>query len=486
MGLGFKRKSKKNKRNKCKVTKKKRSKFTRRNYSNKKRVTMKQRVMKGGVDPPPFKRLDKKTNKEEQDVKKRMQQQQQLSRDILTIINKYHTRSLINDFRKIGYEIELNENNQWEILKYPVKSYLNTKLPYILHKLSSDDRSIINTALMDNDLSNLSPEIIQIILTIVTKNNSGCDLERDEVVEQAIMNGIINEYQVNLYRGKVGTIVLPDDDEYRIDTTDGPKNFENVRLIVPSNLPDKDSLSLAPGLYKLIKKTSREEEIKIIPSKFINFSLIKFIILTLLYPDQSIFVANMDKVLPKVRLLASFGQRNIYNEWFQFLQRLGTNPDIIEITEANIPPNNFQSSPKEIVDWIQSQQINLSDYRSYPGWAQTILSISEVSHPCLNEGITDVYYAGEFCVIFDEEGNCYIANVRPYSGHYKPSNLMLPMMLQDFKRKGYINLENYRNICLANFPDEAKDSENCPSFDLANEVRQFIAPIPIPVISDDD
>jgi hypothetical protein len=476
--MTFKRKSKKNKRNKCKVTRKKitKSKVTRRKYSNKKKNT---RNQKGGVDPP-FKKKSIRSIEEESEVVDRINQEQQQTRDILTIINKYHTRSLINDFRKIGYEIELNENNEWEILKYPVMSYLNTKLPYILHKLSSYDRSIINTALIDNDLTNLSPEIMQIILTIVTSNNSGCDLERDEVVEQAIRNRTINKHQVNLYRGKVGTIVIPGD-EYKIDPTDGPKNLENVRLIVPSILPNKSLLSLAPGLYKLIKKTSREEEeIKIIPSKFINFSLIKFKILTLLYPGQPIFVANMDKVLPKVRLLASFGQRGIYDEWFQFLQRLGAQGITKDnITEEIITANNFQSSPKEIVDWIQSQQVNLSDYISYPGWNQTILSISEVSHPCLNEGITDVYYAAEFCVICYAERNCYITKVRPYSGHYKPSNLMLQTMLRNFIRKGYSDLKNYRQICLATSLDEDKDSENCPSFDLTNEVRQFIAPIPI-------
>jgi len=265
------------------------------------------------------------------------------------------------------------------------------------------------------------------------------------------------------------------------------KSVANVRVIVPEELPlaNQQTLttSLSPGLYKFIKKL--DNNIKIAPSNIPNFSLSEFMLLTLLYPGQEIFVANMDKILPKVRLLASFGQKTIYNNWLIFLQLLARNEITID-DFSDLYLTTFQSSREEIVTCIS--QIILADYLHYPGWERTILSIYELSHPCLNEGITDVYYAGEFCVICDAEGNCYLTNVRPYSGHYKPSMSMLPLILHDFVEKGY-NLVNYRNNYLVS-ADKPLILENCTEYDHTVQLEgipaQFTEPLQLPMEDEAD
>ena len=474
----------KSKRKSKKFYRRNKTRSKRRKYSNKKRVkrvTRKQKVMRGGMDPPGKSQRTEKDQNAALTDKQEGQQQEQISRDILLIINKYYSRSLIKTFRDAGYTIELNAQNQWEIQNYPQITYLNAKLPYILRALSSVDRSLINTALSTNNLTNLSPEIIQIILAIVSSNNSGCDFVRNPIIEQQPQ--YIKD-SLSQYIGKVGTIVS--DDGLRVDTSDGMKSVANVRVIVPELLPQAIILDdgqiitpLSPGLYKVIKK--QDNSIKIAPSNIPNFSLIEFMLLTLLYPDQEIFVANMDKILPKVRLLASFGQRTKYDEWFQFLQKLARNE--IRIDDfSNGYLTTFQSSRAEIVTCIN--QINLADYLNYPGWDRTILSIYELSHPCLNEGITDVYYAGEFCVICDAEGNCYLTNVRPYSGHYKPSMSILLLILRDFVEKGY-NLVNYGNNYLVPV-DKQSILENCTEYDPtaqqpAGSPVPFTGPLPLPI-----
>jgi len=434
--------------------------------------------MKGGVDPPGKSQRTVTNNNAGQTNK----QQEQISRDILEIVNKYYSRSLIKTFRDAGYTIELNAQNQWEILNYPQITYLNAKLPYILRILSSEDRSLINTALSSNNLTDLSPEIIQIILEIVSSNNSGCDLVRNPIIER--QSQYIKD-SLSQYIGKVGTIVSGDGT--RVDTSDGMKSVANVRVIVPEELPraiEQIRTPLSPGLYKYLVK--QNNTIMIAPSNYVNFSMIKYYGLKYLVPgtpnggNQYLFFVNIDKILPKVRLLASFGQGNSYNNWFLFLKQLGEdgitsenitleniNTAITEVLQST-PTAVFQNTVIEIRQWIQQQKLNLSDYIAYPGWDNTCFTISEISHPCLNQGIKDIQVAGEFCVICDEYGNCYIVQVTTYSGHYHPPSELLPMVKNIFHNKGYTNLEYFpQHQCLAKSePDARLQQHECQPYDL--------------------
>ena len=475
--MGYKSKRKKvYNRNKTKRRKNK--------YSNKKKVNKRvTRKYKGGMDQPQVKRPKPITEAERVrlEAEERVRLEAELMPHlphVLSIQDKQTTRSIINNFRKIGYEIKLNERNEWIIYVYPTKLFKNTKLPYQIRSLPSNDRLLINNALISRNLDALidRDDLIK-ILEEIASNVSGCDLERDEVVEQAIRDGTIPANDIAQYRGKVGTIVSPDGRS--IDITDGMKSLANVREVVPMELPVVGAgVSLAKGLYKYVIK--QDDRVMFTPSNLLNCSLIK-IKMYQIQGRNDMFFVNIDKILPKVRLLASFGQRDIYNEWFLFLKGLGAlNITWQTITEANIPGNNFQSSSKEILDWIKGQQLNLSDYIGYVNWGNTCLTISEISHPCLNEGIQDVKAAGEFCVICDEEGNCYIVKVTTYTGHYKTDVLMLPTVQRFFHGKGYVKLDLFSD-CLA--ISEATKMQRCSDYDPSIQQQEgllvpFTGPLP--------
>lgn len=467
MGLKYKSKKvyKKNKRNKCKITRRKKVRFTRRRYLNKKRVT---RSKRGGMDPPP-----KKTKE------KNLEQELRQATPI--------TRLKIEKLKKFGYEIDFDTNsNKWIILNFPEILFPNKKLPYLLRNLSSNERENLFDLLMSNPDEAISDHLVDVFNEIIYKNTSGCDLEKDTLVEQNITNGTITAAQIGQYRGKIGTIVT--DQGNSIDITDGMKSVANVRVIVPMELPQAITRGgLAPlkqGLYKFV---INQRGIMIAPSNCVNFSMIKYYGLKYLDPPtsvkQNIFFVNMDKILPKVRLLASFGYGDIYDEWITFLQTLGSQGITWEtITVDNIPVNNFQSSPQEIMDWIKDQLLDLSKYIDYPGWEHTCLTISEISHPCLNQGIQDVSAAGEFCVICDAEGNCYIVKVTTYSGHYHPPEILLPLIRIRFNAKGYTNLIDWpQHQCLAISEEEAiKEQNECPPYDPTALLREA-APAPFTI-----
>jgi hypothetical protein len=456
----------KSKRKSKKVYNRNKTSKRRNKYSNKKRVTRKRRVtrkQKGGVDPPGTKRKSEVETAAEIEEKTLRQYTQ------ATAI----TRQKINKLRAFGYIIDYDTNsNKWIISDFPEIQLVNRKLPYILRSLSPKERSELFDLLINNSDESVAnaDHLVEVFNQIIQKGFSGCDLERDPLVEQALINGIINAGQIAPYRGKIGTIVSPDG--LHVDTSDGMKSVANVRVIVPEELPlaNQQTLTtpLSPGLYKYLVK--QDNTIMIAPSNYVNFSMIKYYGLKYLVPgtpnggNQNLFFVNIDKILPKVRLLASFGQSNIYNNWFQFLQRLAQPGSSIIQSDAA----TFQTSIVEIHQWIQEQGINPADYVEYPGWDNTCFTISEISHPCLNQGIKDIQVAGEFCVICDERGNCYIVQVTTYSGHYHPPNILLPMVKNIFHGKRYTNLEYFpQHQCLAKSePDAILQQHECQPYDL--------------------
>ena len=391
------------------------------------------------------------------------------------------TRGQLAKLEALGYTVNL-EGGVYTITGAPSQILINSRLARDVR--TGDRFEAFKTYIVN--LLNDDKAIPDNINDLAMKYISGCDLEINRVAE-----GIIRDLLTNR-PGNAAKIKEFQDRTKKIgsflDTSDGLKELTGVQEVIFNELPQINSNTLNPiKLYKYVIIGEGENINKIYyscASGISHFSYIDYYVKKNYdqngnlrvnaegrpTPATHLFFVKNTSIPDKILLAMSWGDGEVKNQWFNLLKAYAQqNPqNIVRFITDNVNNHGYYSNVfnafggdhAKIITIITNMGGNVSAYTSYNNDWDTVIMGDEISHSCLTYAL-EVGAAGEFCT--DANGN--INYVDGWSGHFKTPIDYLPFILTEFNKYGYVLRQFGDHLAINNdvakCPDTAAAAINC-------------------------